>query len=173
LWSAGNAFPGSIRGFVWAHGQITDLGLLQPSLEATDPVAMNQRGDIIGQSWQAAFIRNFEHAFLWRDGVMSALPYPPHDPSDGNRELNATALNDRGQIVGTYFSIAFNPPHTVHLALVWQDSTVSVLPTPGPTSEPEPLAINNHGEIVGAAEHDGAPHAALWRPTGTGAAAQP
>ena len=173
LWSAGNDWPGSIRGFLWDHGQMSDLGLLQPYLQATEPVAMNQRGDIIGQSWQAAYFRNSERAFLWRDGVMSALPDPPHDPYDADRNLKATALNDRGQIVGTYSSFAINPPHPVHLALVWQDGIVSLLPTPSPTSEPAPLAINNGGEIVGGVWHDGASHAALWRPTGPGVASQP
>ncbi len=79
-------------GVLWENGVITNLGTLGGGGSATD---INNLGQIVGGT---STTRGF-HAYLWENGVISDL----NDliPADSGWELaSASAINDRGQIVG-------------------------------------------------------------------------
>ncbi|RZS36998.1 putative HAF family extracellular repeat protein [Herbihabitans rhizosphaerae] len=81
---------GTYHAFLWRDGKMIDLGTLGGPLSAA--LAVNDRGDVIGQSYTAT--SGEVHAFLWRDGRMIDLGAAP----DGRS--NAVQLTDTGQIVG-------------------------------------------------------------------------
>jgi probable HAF family extracellular repeat protein len=77
--------------FLWQNGKIRDLGTLGGEL-TSDPTAINERGQIIGQRGAT----DNEHAFVWQDGKVTDLgTLRRHD-----RSSEARAINDQGQIVG-------------------------------------------------------------------------
>ena len=139
--------------FLW-DGQMTDLGAL-PNFAASWGVALNERGDVIGQSASSADNPERSRPFLWRRGVLSALREPaPYAP-----DLSANAVNDRGQIVGDY---ARQYPSSAQVAVVWEDSVTWELGQ-GSTA----TGINQRGDVVGSANG----RAALWHRTDSPATA--
>ena len=139
--------------FLW-DGQMTDLGALQ-DFAASWGVALNERGDVIGQSSRESDNPEQSRPFLWRHGLLSALPGPdPYAPY-----LTANAVNNRGQVAGGYERrLPF-----VRVAVVWDDGTLWELGG----SNSYAMAINQQGDVVGVANG----HAALWRRTDSQAAA--
>jgi len=82
------------RGFIWRNGVMTDLGTLGGSEVYTFPTAINDRGQVVGESVAGATI--FErHAFLWQKGEMTDLGTLP-----GHNFSSPLGINARGQIVG-------------------------------------------------------------------------
>ena len=88
--------------------------------------------------------------FLWRNGVMSALP------TVGGNNGQASAINNRGQVVGyaeNGILDATCPPgitnNFVDLPVLWTKGKAQALPTIG--SDPDGVAygINNQGQAVG------------------------
>jgi probable HAF family extracellular repeat protein len=88
--------------------------------------------------------------FLWQNGVMSALP------TVGGNNGQASAINNRGQIVGYAENGIVDstcPPgitnNRVDLPVLWHKGKAQTLPTIG--SDPDGVAygINNQGQAVG------------------------
>jgi probable HAF family extracellular repeat protein len=72
----------------------------------------------------------------------------------------ATALNDRGEVVG---DSNVGPAMSGRHAFVWRDGRMVDLGTLGGTNSTA-TDINSHGDIVGASDLvDGSTHAVLWR----------
>jgi len=131
--------------FLW-DGHMTDLGALH-DFAASWGVALNARGDVIGQSSSSTDNPEHSRPFLWRRGVLSALREPaPYAPA-----LSANAVNNRGQVAGEYFRYF---PSSAQVAVVWEDGVMWEL---GQWSRA--TAINQRGDVVGSANG----RAALWR----------
>jgi probable HAF family extracellular repeat protein len=222
---------------LWSNGSLQDLGTLGgPNSSVAWPVknnigliagiAQTDTPDPLGEAWScAAFFPGATATgptclgFVWRSGVMSALPTlggnngfatgannhgqvvgwaenTVHDPtcvppqvlqfravvweSDGNqiRELPplpgdtsgaATAINDRGQVVGISGTCdqavgRFTAAH----AVLWENGSVTNIGDLGGTSWNTPMAINEQGDVVGFAGQPGDDpdnpqlHAFLW-----------
>jgi probable HAF family extracellular repeat protein len=124
---------------------------------------VNNRGWVTGDA-NLAGDQN-EHAFLWRDGVMTDL-----GTLGGPNSSVASAVKDEiGLIVGfaqtatvdplgefwgaTYFCTALNCLGWQYLqrGFVWQNGVMTALSTLGGNNNGA-LGVNNRGEIVGAAE---------------------
>ncbi|MCX5675447.1 MAG: PEP-CTERM sorting domain-containing protein [Planctomycetota bacterium] len=129
------------------NGEMVDLspafpGGLGPYPEATD---INDSGQVVGY----ALPPPGEHAFLWKNGVVTDLGALP-----GGNQSYAFAINNAGQVVG--YSWAYDGPHH---AFLWEDglmSPLALLPGGQGTIAHD---VNNLGQIVGA---DMSHLAVLW-----------
>jgi probable HAF family extracellular repeat protein len=135
-------YPVSQHGYIWDHGTFTTIDY--PGAKSTGAYGINDRGQIVGgfcphSTVCAGTILNpTAHAFLDDHGTFTKLDYP------GSFETQANAINNAGQIVGTYGDFKgapnsflyqngvytnINYPHAV-----WTDAT----------------AINNHSVVAGS-----------------------
>jgi probable HAF family extracellular repeat protein len=143
-----------IHAFVWSSGRMIDLGTLGGP--TSFPVAIDNRGDVIGRS----DTRTCDvHGFLWRKGRMvdlGSLGGRPRCP--GCPLTDPRAINDRGQIVGASETRS-GAPH----AFLWQDGRMTDLGTLGGSGSGAD-DINARGQVVGWADTAtrGQSHAVLW-----------
>jgi probable HAF family extracellular repeat protein len=88
--------PGETHGFVYAAGEVKDLGTLGGTV--TDGLDINDAGQIVGHSLTVSGI---QHAFIYSENVMYDLNDITFDASGGRVSTmsTATAINDRGQIL--------------------------------------------------------------------------
>ena len=145
-WSETRAGGGHI--FVWQNGQMKDLGPLAPS--GVDPADINDAGQIVGTLATAEGYGS--RGFVWANGVLTVLP-----PLPGHSNSRATAINDKGEIVGVSEE-STGPDH----AVLWSDGKVLELPgLGGPFTEA--VDISDNGMIAGNALHlDGTYRAVVW-----------
>jgi probable HAF family extracellular repeat protein len=200
---AGNLEPGqqdslvgkllSGRALIDVNGFKLDLGTLGGANSWMNWGEINDLGQIVGFSETAVPDPNGEdicgfgthltcRPFLWQFLHMSALP------TLGGNNGQASAINDRGQIVG--FAENGNvdstcPPNTtnnrIQLPVLWEHGKAKALPT---GSDPDGFAfwINERGQVVGDTGTCGGAtiHAVSWQngtafplpDLGTGAVAQ-
>jgi probable HAF family extracellular repeat protein len=189
-WAAGAAYQ---AGNTTEHAELwvgtpLDLGTLGGPNSAVAWPNKNDKGEIagiaetadlnpLGEDWSCA-LANFPTTthhiclgFVWQDGVMSSLP-----PLAGGYDSYATAVNNRGQVVGWAENGVYDP--TCHAPQVLQFEAVTWGPKLGQVTELSPLhpdpdsaatAINDKGQIVGisglcsnAVGGASAQHAVLW-----------
>jgi probable HAF family extracellular repeat protein len=125
---------------------------------------VNNRGWVTGDA-NLAGDQN-EHAFLWRDGVMtdlgtlgglnSSVPLPVKDDRGLVVGVAQTATVDPlGEFWGTTFvctsSVICQGSQNLERGFVWQNGVMTALPTLGGNNNAA-LGVNNLGQIVGAAE---------------------
>lgn len=151
---------GESHAFVWKDGLKTDLGGINGWISSL-PVAINARGDVIGQGYRDIFVQNLTRPFLWRNGAIATLAEP--DPASNVEWVHAVAINNRGQVAGGYRIIGAQGLPLP--AIVWDDDgTVWRLPVPSGTRNVSPSAINDRGDVVGSFwGPDTGTRAALWR----------
>jgi probable HAF family extracellular repeat protein len=153
------------RGFTWQNGQMTKL----PTLGGINGYAagVNNAGQVVGWS-ETSFhdptcvtgteVLQFL-ATLWAPGTNQPTALSPlsTDPDSA-----ATAINDRGQVVGIsgLCSVAVGGASAEH-ALLWEGGVPHDLGNIGGKAWNTPVAINNRGVIVGFANTSGDEHAAL------------
>ena len=139
-------------GFVWEDGVMAPL----PTLGGNQGFAagVNNRGQVVGwaetpvhdPTCTAPQVLQFR-AVLWepREGAQRELP-----PFPGDSTSAATAINDRGQAVGISgdCDIAVGRFSARH-AVLWDRETVTEIPNLGGTTWHTPMAINQHGDVVG------------------------
>jgi hypothetical protein len=122
--------------FATADGTFTELQY--PGATATIPLAINNRGDIVG----FYLLNDRPHSFVFRQGEFSTIDVPP---AHGHV---ARDINDAGTIVGNYDGHGY----IVHRGVL------TTIDAPG-AFHTEPSAINNAGVVGGVAvipnEHDG------------------
>jgi len=120
--------------FLWNGSAMTDLGTLGGSTSSV--VWLNENGEAVGGASTAgdeAF-----HATLWRNGSIEDLGTLPGDCAS-----LAWAINSKSQIVG----FSFNCETNVAEVVLWDKGSITDLGV----ATPEPLNINDGGEIEGVA----------------------
>jgi probable HAF family extracellular repeat protein len=177
-WSCSAFFPVGTdtglrcRGFAWQDGAMRPL----PTLGGTHgfAAAANNLGQIVG--WAETTVRDPESCtapqlFLFRavvwgpsDDEIRMLPLLPDDKSSA-----ATAINDRGQIVGISGECdeAIGSATARHMVL-WDGDTATELPNLGGAEWNTPTAINQRGDVAGFLDHPGdlITEAFFWTPEG-------
>lgn len=182
IWSCAFAFfpqppSGHIcRGFAWYRGQMRQL----PTLGGNNGFAAgaNDNGKIVGwaetrkhdRTCTSPQVLGFEAVVyepFGRDKIRELPPYP------GDLDGAATEINDRGQIVGISGKCdqavgRFTARH----AVIWENGRVHRLGSLGGVAWNTPMAINNHGVVVGFADLPGDrsgnpnPVAFIWTKSG-------
>ncbi len=117
---------------------------------------VNDAGQIVGWSStdDAGDFVDYHHAVLWEGKEAIRL-----SPLPGDTWSSASAINNRGQIVGTSWS-----DDQKRHGVLWQDGEPITLGALPGHLESEPRAINNLGHIVGCSgERPNDSHAVLWR----------
>lgn len=177
--------------FLWRDGVMTDLGTLGgPNSSVGIPVkdvkglivggAQTDTVDPLGEFWGAAYFctsvncagwQNLQRGFLWRNGVMAALP------TLGGNNNSAFGVNNRGQVVGMAETATQDPtcipPQILDFeAVIWGPKLGQIQelpPLPGDTISAA-LAINDNGQVVGTSGICAVPtslapgvHAVLWQ----------
>jgi probable HAF family extracellular repeat protein len=140
------------------HYKLVNLGTLGGTFS-------NAYGGVTNRSWvtgDSALPRDeTEHAFLWRDGVMSDLGTLGGPISSvGNMTKDV-----RGLIVGVAQTLELDPlqenwvsntgfalPQYVFKGFLWRNGLMSALPTLG-GNQGAAYGVNNRGQMVGAAEN--------------------
>jgi probable HAF family extracellular repeat protein len=130
--------------FLWEHGGMRPL----PTLGGLNGFAnsINNRGHVVGSAENAlpdttcpvevTFAQS--KPVLWSEDGIKELPI-----IDGDSDGSATAINNRGQVVG-FSGDCTSSPH----ALLWTNGTVTDLGNFGGLLNIA-TAINNHGQVVG------------------------
>lgn len=143
------------QGFRWQNGQMTALPPF-PGGYSSYATGVNNRGQIVGWAENSVHdptcdttmqILQFR-AVIWQpDGEMQELP-----PLPGDSTSAATAINDRGQVVGISgdCGIAVGGVSARH-AVLWENGVPQDLGNLGGDAWNTPTAINNRGVIVGFA----------------------
>ena len=190
-WVAGySTLPGnqSRHASLWLYGSLTDLGTLGgPNSSVAWPVKNNigmivgisqtATPDPLGEDWSCSAFFTPATAtgftclgFVWKDGVMTALP------TLGGNNGFATGANNRGQVVGwaenAVHDSTCTPPQVLQFrAVLWgprRNQIKELPPLPGDTAGAA-TAINDRGQVVGisgtcdqAVGRLTAAHAVLW-----------
>lgn len=163
---------------LWVRGRKIDLGTLGgPNSLAFSPAEMGQvvglaetsTPDPYGQDTCGFGTHLICRPFVWRNGVMSALP------TLGGTSGEAFGVNNRGQIVGVAQTAAPDPtcapPHVLGFeAVLWEHGQLQQqFPTVSGDPDGFANAINDHGQAVGGTgnceqDYSNQPqHAVLWQ----------
>jgi probable HAF family extracellular repeat protein len=170
----------STRGFVWRGGHMTALEPL-PGFFGSSATAINDRGDVAGYSWNDGglnavlwrrdgtvvdvaattglySVTDLDNAgrlvgAVAPDGMnlYPALSYRGRTTVLSDTSGTASAINDRGEITGYFFS-------GVGASFVWQAGRLTelpLLPDMPEASMMQAQGINNRGQVVGYGGYDG------------------
>ena len=157
---------------VWWKGKASELGTLGRKGEQPHAAAINNRGQVAGYLFD---VRSFSetHSMILRTPVVwqgertRALSLLSGDPKawpppwvEGDWGGEATAINDRGQIVG--WSDTRPVGDGIEHAFLWQRGKMRDLGTLG-GEESRAMAINDRGQVIGSWGERGAlTYAFLW-----------
>jgi len=175
---------------LWRDGVIVDLGTLGGPNSSVPMAVKDDSGfvvgvaqialaDPLGELWGTTFVctpsvscqgsQNVLRGFLWKNGVMNALP------TLGGNNSGALGVNNLGQIVGAAETANQDPncvpPQVLDIeAVVWgpNPGQIEVLPVFPGDSAAVASAINDQGQVVGASGPCQFPapafrHAVLWQ----------
>jgi probable HAF family extracellular repeat protein len=163
------------QGFKWQDGVMTAL----PTLGGTSSYATgaNNLGQIVG--WAENTIHDPScvlpqvlqfKAVIWGPGnnQMTVLP-----PLQGDSTSAATAINDKGDVVGISGScyLAYGFFSAAH-SVIWHNGIPSPIPTFGGKAWNTPTAINSKGQVAGFSDFPGDDdgtlnaHAFFWKGSG-------
>jgi len=135
---------------------ITFLGTLGGTF--SQPFGMNNKGEVGGIATPVG--DQNQHAFLWRNGVMTDLGTLGGPNSNGDFGV-PFGPNERGEVVGGAETstpdplgedLCFFGNNLTCLPFVWKDGVMSPLPTLGGNNGAAG-DINNRGQVVGSAEN--------------------
>ena len=165
-WSCSAFFPGGVptgfvcRGFVWENDVMTAL----PTFGGTHGFAagVNSRGQVVGWAETTVHDPTCEspqvlqfRAARWdpKQGTMEELP-----PYPGDSTSAATAINQRGQVVGISgeCDVAVGR-FSARRAVLWDQGDVIDIGNLGGVSWHTPMAINQSGVVVGFSNPEGDP----------------
>jgi probable HAF family extracellular repeat protein len=129
------------KAVVWNGGAITDLGGPHPSHREDVGFDINNAGAIVGR---AIVPDEYPRPVRWPTGPGSLHTLGVFAGAQGN----ANAINDSGQIVGSFTSGAAGESR----AFLWHNGVESILSTLGGAFENAAYGINDYGVIVGKSE---------------------
>jgi probable HAF family extracellular repeat protein len=175
-WSCSAFFPGdpsghTCLGFVWESGRMRAL----PTLGGDNGFAtgVNQRGQVVGWAENTVHdptcnppqVLQFR-AVIWGPGNGRIQELPP---LRGDTVTAATAINDRGQVVGIS-GICDNAVgrFSARHAVLWEKGKAVDIGNLGGVAWHTPMAINDRGDVVGFSNPPGddggrfIAHAFLW-----------
>ena len=131
--------------FLWENGVMRDLGTLgaqpcgEPFCDGGIATAINIHGTVVGLSTTDG---PFNRVFIWQNGEMRDLGvFPGH-------AMTASAINDRGQVLGTVW---LGTTYQSDTTFLWENGAAQILPFDGSLLGP-------NGEVVGT--RDG--HIFIW-----------
>jgi probable HAF family extracellular repeat protein len=141
------------RGFRWENGSMSALPPLAGGYNSY-AAGTNNRGQIVGWAENGTFdptcdpnfqLLQFHAVIWWPDGRLQDLP-----PLPGDSVSAATAINDKGHVVGISgdCGIAIGGVSARH-AVLWKDGVPTNIGDLGGHSWNTPTAINNNGVIIG------------------------
>jgi probable HAF family extracellular repeat protein len=130
------ASGGAYHGFVFGSGVLTDIGTLGGANSSA--MAINDHGVVVGNAELAA---GGSHGFVYSGGSLSAL--------GGGASMQAYGINNGGTIVGSMSVTAGDDTYQHGFTLA--GGTVTDLGTLPYGDGSRAFAINNQGEVVGAA----------------------
>lgn len=142
----GSLYTGSAyRGFVYAGSVLTELGTFGGANSSASGI--NDLGQVVGSADGAD---GYGHGFIYSGGAMNAM--------SGGTYLQPYGINNSGAITGTMF--AGDPAPSSQRAFIWSSGSVTDLGTLSYGDNSRGFAINNHGDVVGAAANmvEGAPN---------------
>jgi probable HAF family extracellular repeat protein len=194
-WPSGQAYginaAGQIVGTTARHAALWDKGVLKDLGDwgneysvATTATAINNRGQLVGYSYEDYGVAEVEEAFLWYRGTLTNIGFGvPTDinergqivGSDGGLgwlwengvltevDIDAKAINGAGQIAGQ-----IGGQNALGSAAIWEKGKITDLGTLG--QEPSgwyysgAFDINDRGQVVGFTTVQGGDghHAFLW-----------
>ena len=133
--------------FLWRGGKLVDLFTTTIGGSPITANQINESGEIVGA---AAFPNRPFDAYLWKNGVATDL-----GTLNGDCFSEAVALNSGGQVVGYSVACDFSSQRS----FLWENGSMVDLNTLIPPNSGlelvETIAINDHGEIAGDADHPG------------------
>jgi probable HAF family extracellular repeat protein len=152
-----------------------ELGTLGGTNSSINWNGINDPGEAVGMSETAALDPNGEDIcgfgthhiclpFLWKNGVMTALP------TAGGVNGQASAINNKGQVAG-YAENGMvdstcpqgDPNNRIDLPVMWTKGNAQALPTIGTDPDGVAYGINNQGQAVGySGTCTAANYAVLW-----------
>jgi probable HAF family extracellular repeat protein len=161
-WSCSAFFPSRTghvcRGFVWEHGRMRAL----PTFGGTHGFATgtNNRGQTVG--WAENTVRdptcNAPQVLQFRAAIWGPRADQMEElaPLPGDTTSAATAINDRGQVVGIsgICSNAVGEYSAAH-AVLWEGGRAIDLGNIGGVAWTTPMALNERGDVVGFANPAG------------------
>jgi probable HAF family extracellular repeat protein len=162
------------RGFLWRDDVMTGLDPFDGGTHSY-AAGINNQGQIVGWAENgvvdatcvAPQIQQFQAA-LWSAKDPGAAP-AVLPPLEGDGSSSATAINDRGQVVGISGACdrAFGR-FSARKAVMWEDGVPRPLDDLGGVAWNTPAALNHHGDAAGFANTSGGSagglhtHAVLW-----------
>jgi probable HAF family extracellular repeat protein len=174
-WSCSDFFFGPdgyiCNGFAWRDGVMSALPPFQGGYNSY-AAGVNNDGQIVGWAENGVYdptcnnqppvsqFLQFE-AVVWGPGLTEMRQLPPYP---GDPDSAATAINDRGQIVGIsgLCANAVGGASAAH-ALLWQNGQTINLGNLGAQAWNTPVSLNNHGQVVGFANNTASnAQAFLW-----------
>ena len=135
---------GTVHGFLWHRGEVTIIDV--PGSPLTQPLAINDRGDIVGAYFEADVDPHDPYAyydtgrlrgFVLRDGEFTPVDFP------GGEGTKVSGINDGGQMVGYY-----DTPDARRGFLLDEGSFTKIDPPGSLTTLPS--GIDDRGRVVGA-----------------------
>jgi probable HAF family extracellular repeat protein len=126
---------GQFHAAVWSNNQAT---ILNDYGDDSSAVGINNLGQVVGYAISPT--DNMQHAVIWTNGIIQSMG------TFNGYQVNAVAINDLGQVAGTY---ATNTG--IQHAFIWQNGSYQDLGTLGGQNS-YALGINNLGQVVGQSQ---------------------